>query len=109
MDVIINKYPAETVYIRDPETSYAIFCFNNVGDLFVNSDYGSYNYAWRNYGEDFKKFLSETNAEYIINKFEINFRNTSGKKIPKYWHDCVLNLIRIFISHLQTELQNPNK
>jgi len=103
-EIKINQHSAETIYINHPEASYAIFCFNSIGDLFVNSDYGFYGYAWRSYGDDFKTFLSGTNADYIIQKFENNYRNTAGKKIPKYWSEHLKILVETFINQLKKEI-----
>lgn len=63
---------AKTVRIDHPEASYGIFCFNSAGDLFLNSDWGFYGYAWRAFGDDFHEFLQRANAEYIVGKFQIN-------------------------------------
>lgn len=71
---------ANTVYVSHPKASYGIFCYNKSGDLFLNSDWGFYGYAWRAYGENFRDFLSHTNAEYIMGKFEINYNLMGGKK-----------------------------
>jgi hypothetical protein len=40
-------------------------------DGFVNiqSDYGSYNYSWRSFGDDIKKFLIGCDKSYLYNKF----------------------------------------
>jgi len=77
-EVKVNQQTAETIYISHPEASYGIFCFNSVGDLFLNSDWGFYGFAWRAYGNDFKEFLSGLEPEYTVNKFEINFSLSSN-------------------------------
>jgi hypothetical protein len=99
---------AETVYINHDEASYGIFCFNDKGDLFLNSDWGFFGYAWRAYGENFKEFLSSCNSDYIIGKFGINYCETSGKKIPPHKEKYVKVLIDQFINHLKTQVQTQD-
>jgi hypothetical protein len=97
---------AETIHINHPEASYGIFCFNNQGDLFVNSDYGAYSYAWRSYGDrSFREFLSGINAHYMVGKFENNFITTTGKKrIQQYSKEKLTQLCELFIKTLK---ENP--
>lgn len=96
---------AETVYINHPEASYGIFCYNSVGDLFVNSDWGMYGYAWRSFGEDFKEFLATSNADYIVGKFAINHREVSGKKMPVHREKNLMLLVAEFIRILKESRQ----
>lgn len=100
-----NKSNAQTVYIQHPNASYGIFCFNDVGDLFLNSDYGIYGFAWRSFGEDFREFLADLNVDYLIGKFEINYIEVSGKrKMPEFRKEKVSILCQTFIEVLK---QNP--
>lgn len=104
MENKIIKDSAETMYISHPEASYGIFCYNTKGDLFLNSDYGFYGYAWRHYGdEEFKKFLSQCNAEYIVSKFSINHRDVSGKKMPPFKEQKLTILVNTFIEELKKD------
>lgn len=107
MEVTVKENSATTVYINHPTASYGIFCYNDIGDLFLNSDYGMFGYAWRSFGENFKEFLSQINTDYLMGKFEINYRNTSGKKIPKYWRDNVETLCQSFIDTLKQQITPP--
>ena len=66
------------------KASYGVFCFNSMGDLFINSDWGFFGYSWRSFGTDFKKFLQTCNSEYLVGKFGINYREVSGKKLPPH-------------------------
>jgi len=100
-EIKVNAHTAETVYINHPEASYGIFCFNSIGDLFINSDWGFFGYAWRAYGSDFKEFLSTCNADYIVGKFGINYRDTTGKAIPKTKEQKITILVTAFINHLK--------
>jgi hypothetical protein len=104
----VKRDVAETIYISHPEASYGVFCFNSQGDLFINSDWGFYGYAWRSYGKDnpFKKFLSQCNAEYIVGKFSINHREVSGKKMPPHREKNLTILVEAFISELKNEQTN---
>jgi hypothetical protein len=99
-EIKITKNKAETVYINHPNASYGIFCFNKDGDLFLNSDWGLYGYGWRAYGKSFKGFLSGCNAEYIVGKFAINYREVSGKKMPPYKEEKITILVETFIQSL---------
>lgn len=102
-EIKVNACTAETVYINHPEASYGTFCFNSIGDLFVNSDWGFYGYAWRSYGKSFKEFLSACSAEYIVGKFAIEYRSVTGKKFPKHKEDMMLILVSAFVNHLKTQ------
>lgn len=51
-EVKIIKDSAATVYVKHPKASYAIFCYNSQGDLFMNSDWGFMGTAWRAFGDD---------------------------------------------------------
>jgi len=102
MEIKVNKLSAETIYINHPDASYGIFCFNEIGDLFINSDYGFYGYAWRSFGQNFKEFLASTNSHYLIGKFEINYRASSNKSIPKYWKEKLTILVDTFINQLKS-------
>lgn len=100
-DVKLMVHTAKTVYISHKTASYAIFCYNSVGDLFVNSDCGFFGYAWRSYGDNFQSFLAQTNADYIVTKFEINHKEVSGKNMPKHRKDNLLILVAEFIAALK--------
>ncbi len=101
-----RKHTAETVYISHPNASYGIFCYNSVGDLFLNSDYGMYGYAWRSFGDDFKSFLAQINSDYLMGKLEMNYRSTTSKKIPKYSYDKVKILCEAFIEHMNIKIDS---
>lgn len=101
----VNPCKAETLYINHPTSSYGIFCFNSQGDLFLNSDWGFYGYAWRSYGDDFKEFLGSTNADYILQKFELNFRQVYSKKINAHAKENLLNLINELINYCKTPVE----
>lgn len=104
----VTKDMAETIRIDHPTSSYGIFCFNSLGDLFLNCDYGFYGYAWRAFGEDFRKFLAQTNADYIVNKFFINWNNEWPKGGKTAWRNRkphLLNLVNSLIEELKKEAQ----
>ena len=99
----IEPDSAHTVCIRTKDHSYGIFCFNSKGDLFVNSDWGFYGYAWRAFGSDFQSFLASTNAYYMVGKFEINYRETNNKKMPAHRRKNVERLCAAFIDYLNAK------
>lgn len=105
IEVKVNQYASETIRIDHSVASYGIFCFNTAGDLFLSSDWGFYGYAWRGYGADtFKRFLSQCEDEYIVGKFELNFRQTTNKKLPIHTKQMLLTLTEQFIKALKKEV-----
>lgn len=106
IEVKHNSEIAETLYVSHPTSSYGIFCFNSGGDLFLNSDWGFYGFAWRAYGKDFKGFLGQCNSDYIVGKFEINYREVNnGKKMPAHRVSNVKVLVDELIKFCK---ENPN-
>lgn len=97
--VTLIKNDASTLYIDHPNASYGNFCFNSKGDLFLNSDWGTYGYAWRAFGDDFVKFIGNSNPDYIVGKFEINYRELTQKKLPKFREEKVLILVAELIKY----------
>lgn len=104
-EVTVKINNASTYYISTEKYSYGIFCFNDAGDLFLNSDYGMYGFAWRAFGDDFKAFLSSTNADYIFGKFETNNHYLNHKNLPKHVRVPVTGLIEEFINALKSEFK----
>ena len=102
MNAKIIKESATTVYVHSEDTSYGIFCFNNSGDLFVNSDWGFYGYAWRHYSGSFIDFLSGCNAEYIVGKFEINYGQTNKSRMMPIRKEKVTLLVKEFLLALKS-------
>jgi hypothetical protein len=104
-EVTIIKDQAETVYVNHPESSYGIFCYNSKGDLFLNSDWGFFGYAWRHYGTpDFKTFLSGASPEYITGKFAINWNQNNPSRANRFGghrEKHVLQLVTAFINSLK--------
>lgn len=99
----IIRDKAETIYVQHPEASYAIFCFNSYGDLFMNSDWGTCCYAWRAFGENFKEFLKKTEADYIISKFAINWNFNNKEKFGGNREKHITTLVNMFLTELQKE------
>jgi len=53
-----SKSISETYHLSVPGSLvWANITINSSGDLNIQSNYGNYQYAWRSFGEDFKKFL----------------------------------------------------
>jgi len=100
-EVKIIADPAETVYISTKDHSYGIFCYNSKGDLFLSSDWGMYGFAWRSFGDNFKRFLSGCNADYIFDKFDLNTKYLFTKGLPKHVRPHVIALLNEFINHLK--------
>ena len=91
-EVKLIKDNASTLYVSHPHASYGVFCFNSSGDLFLKSDWGTYGYAWRAYDDDFVKFIAQTNSDYIVGKFSINYTELTTKKLPKFREEKIVLL-----------------
>jgi len=105
MENRIIKDVAETMYINHETSSYAIFCYNSHGDLFVNGDWGYFTYAWRSFSGTFKEFLAGCNADYITGKLAINWNNIAprGNRFVGNREKNVKILVQIFIDELKKE------
>jgi hypothetical protein len=108
-NVKIIKDAAETIYIKSPDTSFGVFCFNSYGDLFLNSDWGMFGYAWRHFGENFKEFLQQCNAEYIVGKFALNYNEdkSNNKRLDSKTNErrlkAITKLVDLFIQELNKQ------
>lgn len=96
----ITNDSAKTIQIDHPEASYGIFCFNSIGDLFINSDWGFYAYSWRSFGNSFEEFLSTCNSDYLIKKLEITNSQNGTKLYPNQKKNLII-LIDEFIKVLK--------
>lgn len=97
---------AKTVHITHPQSSYGIFCLNDAGDLFVNSDWGLFGYSWRSFGNNkpFTHFLASCSIDYIVDKLSIDYFNMTLKKIPPHKKKHLLVLVNIFIERIKTDI-----
>lgn len=102
IEVMVKRNTAETMYIRKDGASYGIFCYNEVGDLFLNSDWGMYSFAWRSFGASFKEFLKHADPEYIFDKFDTNSRYLYSKGLPKHVRKPVIELLQEFQNALRS-------
>lgn len=102
----ITVSKAEVVHINTADFSYGIFCYNDLGDLFLNSDWGMYGFAWRSFGADFRAFLAQTNPDYLVGKLRNNYRTTTGKELHKHTYTQLIGLVSAFINHLN-ETETP--
>lgn len=105
MEIISNICTAETIKVEHPESSYAIFCFNSIGDLFVSSDWGFYTYTWRAYNGTFKEFLAQCNKEYIVGKLGMCYTEMVRKRLPKERIKHLENLVEGLIKHCKDDKQ----
>jgi hypothetical protein len=104
-EVTIIESHAKVIYVRHPQYSYGIFCFNKDGDLFLNSDWGMYGFAWRSFGKDFEEFLARVNSDYVYGKFETNHRYLNRKDLPKHTRKPVCALIDEFVKVMKSQVQ----
>jgi|ERR1700749_646573 len=87
---------AKSVFIRHKESSYGTFLWNNLGDLTLTSDWGSFGYSWRAFGDDFENFLIGTQPDYIISKLEQDFRVYTKRNVPKHVYQHLSTLFTEF-------------
>src|SRR5688572_22693299 len=64
---------------RETYSGWAIIHIDSAGFLGVVSDYGNYAYHWSSFGDDFKKFLSGLDWEYLYRKLSHEQRVYDGK------------------------------
>jgi hypothetical protein len=87
--------------VEHPESSYGTFCYNEIGDLFLQSDWGFYGYSWRAFGDSFSEFLMDIDADYVVQKFENNQSITSKKRIPAHIWVHIKNLYNVLVKELK--------
>lgn len=98
----VTETAATTIGIDTKESSWGVFCFNPLGDLFLNSDWGSFVCSFRSFGPgEFRSFLASVNAEYLVTKFSSNYHNISGKKLSTSKESHLMVLTNTFINHLK--------
>jgi hypothetical protein len=104
MTIEIKKNIASTVYINTPETSWALFMYNQDGDLFLSSDWGSYTNRWRGFGDDFETFLKGLSVEYFVGKLSITDANQQRT------HSKQKEILTLLVGHFIEALKNqtPN-
>lgn len=103
----IVKDPAEQYYISIPGQSWATFTINKKGDLFINSDWGYFCYAWRAFGDDFKRFSIGTSADYLFGCLERNMIQFYGlkQKMRPRQKEAIAELFK----QLQNELKDEKR
>lgn len=87
----VNRTIAEKYTIRNENNNWlaSIFLDDELGQISVQSDYGSYSYWWTKTGrgtETLKEFLSRANSDYVMDKFGYGGKNDhfySSKTIDK--------------------------
>lgn len=100
----ITQSEATAIQVIHPTASYGIFCYTPVGDIFLNSDWGVYSYSWRSWGAGtFKDFIASLDADYMVKKFDNNYRDTINRNLPKYIKDALIVLVDEFIKHLKKQ------
>lgn len=96
---------AESFYLRHPQFSWALICITEKGDLFINSDWGTFGTAWRSFGTDFKAFLISINTDYLIGNFETNINSTLRPSRPyrirKQQAEAISELFKMFQQNLK--------
>lgn len=76
----LTKRTSEQYHIELPGQSFTSITICELGDLFIDGDWGYYCYSWRAFGKSFKEFLSDLGIDYLIAKFESRQIENGGKK-----------------------------
>lgn len=103
----VTKIPATQYYVVVDGHSWASFIITDKGDLFINSDWGYWAYAWRAFGTDFRAFLADLGSDYLIAKLETNqfqMLRVGRKTIPKRSQEAIAALFAKFQEELKKEL-----
>lgn len=108
----LEKTVSECYRISIPGSfAWATITINEVGDLNILSDYGSFSYAWRSFGKSFKEFLvricdkcekeprgylysklhdrhraSMVECEETVKQFKIDLFNSYREKKRDFWY-----------------------
>jgi len=101
MNIEFYKDNASTLSINSPETSWAKFCWNDNGDLFLSSDWGLYQFSWRSHSGTFEDFLKSLEVGYLVGKLStttINQTRTSTKQA-----EMLTKIVRIFLDFLNNK------
>lgn len=77
MEIKFFRGNASTVNISSQETSWAVFTFNDQGDLFLSSDWGLYHHRWEYYEGNFEEYLKKLEPNYLADKLSITTVNQS--------------------------------
>jgi len=101
----MERQSAESFYLRHEKYSWALFCITEKGDLFINSDWGTFGTAWRSFGADFKEFLISINTDYLIGNLEQNInmslRPSRPYRIKKAQAEAISELFKMFQDNLK--------
>jgi hypothetical protein len=100
MTIEIKKNIASTVYIHTPETSWALFMYDQTGNLFLSSDWGSYTHRWTAFEADFETFLKGLSVEYFVGKLSITDANQHKT------HSRQKEILTLLVGHFITALKN---
>lgn len=103
----VTKIPATQYYVVVDGQSWASFVITDKGDLFINSDWGYWAYAWRAFGIDFRAFLADLGADYLIAKLETNqfqMLRAGRKTMPQRSQEAITALFAKFQAELKKEL-----
>ena len=71
------------------------------------TDYGNLSYAWRSFGDDFRKFLTEINIDYFASKMYGGISYISyGRKYEKACERFAEKILPALQKVLKEELEN---
>lgn len=98
---------SHAIIIQDADASFGIFCITDKWDIFLNSDWGMYWYAWRSFWpENFAEFIGNCNSDYILTKLDNNYYSTCWKHLKSHVQTALSILIQKFIDHCKVEKEN---
>lgn len=99
MTVEIKKNVATTVYIHTEKTSWALFVYDIDGNIFLQSDWGSYTHRFRGFGNDIEEFLKGISVEYFVGK--LSMQDVNQTRTNKQQKEILALLIGHFIQALK--------
>lgn len=104
----IEKQNAEAYYIRHEKYSWAQIVITDKGDFMINSDYGAWATAWRHFGDNFKEFIVNLNAEYVASNFEstanMSLRPARRYRVRKEQLEAIAAYLAVLQEQLRKEL-----
>lgn len=104
---MITTTNGKTFRVEVQGSQWAYIMYNDKGDLYINSDWGCFGFAWRSFGKDFEDFLLSINTDYLLGKLESNLFEIAQKKINKNRQEHIAILFTEFqneLKALKTEL-----
>jgi hypothetical protein len=104
----IKTVTAESITLNDENGNWlGQIVLTSDGMIAAVTDYGNFGYAWRSYGENFKKFLCGLNVSYFSNKMSSGMSYVAhGRNIDKAadrFAEHILPVLQKYLMEQETE------